>query len=384
MSGWQNRIKKLKEDNTFRKTRQINSAAAPLIDTSDGKKLLFCSNDYLGLSTHEELIKAVFLSVKNFGAGAGASRLVSGNSSIHDRLENFFAEFAGKEKSVLFSTGYGANTGAISALATEEDVIFSDALCHASIIDGCRLSKAKVVIYRHCDMNHLETALKKETTSKGINLIVTDAVFSMDGDEAPVVDICHLAKKYNAKLYLDEAHAIGVMGPMGKGLAAKYGVAHEVDLLVGTFGKAAGAGGAAIACSANVAQLLKSRARSLLFSTAAPACTAAAALAGLRLILKGDALREKLNANVKYFKTAAAKAGINPVASNTPVQPIITGSARRTVAISERLWEKGVFVQGIRPPTVQEGTSRLRITLSSFHNKDHIDKLIAALVESGI
>lgn len=375
---WKHKVQQM-EDNFLLRQMRV-SGVGPLVHTQFGDKLIFCSNDYLGLASSKKIAQAAMGELSN-GLGAAASRLVSGNFEAHEHLERCFASFAGKSSSVLFPSGYQANVGAISALTGEDDVIFSDELSHASIVDGCRLSKARVEIYRHNDVDHLVQLLGKHTSANVGKLVITEGIFSMDGDFSPLDQICQSAQNAGAALYVDEAHSLGIVGPLGKGWCAQYGLTNQIDVLIGTFGKALGASGAAVACDEVTAKLLKSSARSLLYTTAPPACIASAVSTSLHEVQCADALRQRLNANITHFKSVAASKKIPLRPSDTPIQPVMIGSAQKTMEVSQYLWEEGFFVQGIRPPTVPVGTERLRVTLSVSHTFDQIEQLIEKLAE---
>ena len=361
--------------------RHLTGPSGPVVETTDGLKINFCSNDYLGLASHPAISRALTEGASRWGTGAGASRLVSGNLAPHVRLERAVAEWMGVERSVLFVSGYQANVGALSTLAGEGDAIFSDQLVHASLIDGARLSRADVHIFRHGDMAHLDQLLSAHT-AYGIRLVVSDAVFSMDGDAADLAGLTDLARKHDAHLYLDEAHALGVRGPGGRGLAAEQSLATDVSVRIGTFSKAFGVSGAFLALPESAERLVVSRARSLLYTTAPPPCLAEAVLASLELMVQGDKLRARLRENVAQFREGATSAGLPVLDSVTPIQPVMTGSAERTMRVSQALWEDGFFVQGIRPPTVPRGESRLRVTLTAGHEPKQISNLVAALSRS--
>lgn len=373
---WRRRRQQLHESQLSRTLRV--SGAGPVVATPQGKKLIFCSNDYLGLAVEAKISEAAIAEM-SMGVGAGASRLVSGNEPWHETLERRFAAFVSKSDSVLFPSGYQANVGTISALAKEGDVIFSDELAHASIIDGCRLAKARVEIFSHNDAAHLKQLLLKYTGTAIGKLVITEGIFSMDGDMPPLVDIVTVAKKNHAAIYVDEAHSIGIVGPNGRGLAAFYGVEDDIDIIVGTFGKAVGVSGAAVACSKTVASLLKSSARSLMYTTAPPACLARAVCKSLAIIETAAERREQLLHNIALFKTLAKTAGISLIQSDTPIQPVVIGDAAETMQISNKLWERGIFVQGIRPPTVPPGTERLRITICALHTPAQLEQLVQEL-----
>ena len=377
---WKARLKYLRDRHLDRVMRI--SGVGPLVNTPEGEKLIFCSNDYLGLATSLAL-SSVACDEMSHGLGAGASRLVSGNFTWHEKLEKRFAEFVSRDESVLFPSGYQANVGAISALTSADDVIFSDRLCHASIIDGCRLSRARVEIFDHNDVGHLQALLKKYRQNIGGRLIVTEGIFSMDGDMPPLADICDMAQSEHAAVYLDEAHSLGIVGPEGRGLAASLNLTDQIDVLVGTFGKAVGVSGACVACDSHAAGLLKSSARSLMYTTASPPALSRAACESLALIQKADDVRKKLQQNIAFFQSLSEAARIPLIKSSSPIQPVLIGDAARTMAISRQLWQRGVFVQGIRPPTVPLGTERLRITITAMHTAAQIERLVAELTRCG-
>jgi 8-amino-7-oxononanoate synthase len=380
-SPWHGRLVALTEQGLERRMRVLGSPPGPVVETPDGPKLGFCSNDYLGLAADPRLGEAAKRGIDRWGVGSASSRLVAGNTTVHAEFEERLAEFAGTESAVLFPTGFQAGLGALTALTAEGDTVLSDELVHASLVDGCRLSRARVRTWRHLDAEHLEQLLR-ESAGPGLRLIVTDAVFSMDGDLAPLEELCRLADRHDARVLVDEAHAVGVLGPGGRGLAASLGLGERVALRTFTFGKALGVCGAAVACDAVAARLLVSRARSLLYTTATPPHLCEALLTALSLAEAADARRERLCANVALFRELCAAAGIPLGDSSTPIQPVPVGEARRTMEISARLWDDGVFVQGIRPPTVPAGTSRLRVTLTAAHEPEHIERLVTALARA--
>jgi len=380
-SPWHDRIQRLAEQDLERGLLDTDGPVGPEVQTPEGRKLLFCSNDYLGLAADPRIVEALKRGADRWGAGAGASRLVSGNTTAHSELERRLAEFAGAPRAVLFASGYQANVGALTTLTAEGDAIFSDELTHASLIDGCRLSRARTHVYRHRDADHLDRLLR-DNPAPGIRLIVTDAVFSMDGDMAPLAEISRVAARHGALVYLDEAHALGVLGPGGRGLAAELQLSAGVAVRMGTLGKAFGVAGAFVACDEPAGRLLTSRARSLLYTTAAPAPLAEACLAALGLVEAADERRDKLRANVALFRELAREAELPLLESTTPIQPVIVGDPGRTVAITRRLWELGLFVTAFRPPTVAPGTSRLRVTLTAAHAPGQIERLVAGLSEA--
>ncbi|MBW2277403.1 MAG: 8-amino-7-oxononanoate synthase [Deltaproteobacteria bacterium] len=386
-SPWHSRIQRLVEQDLERTILETEGPVGPEVQTPDGPKLLFCSNDYLGLAADPRIVDALRKGAERWGAGAGASRLVSGNTTAHTELERRLAAFVGARRAVAFASGYQANVGALTTLTAEGDAIFSDALTHASLIDGCRLSRAATHVYRHRDVEHLDQLLRDNPTP-GIKLIVTDAVFSMDGDLAPLQEISQIASRHGAQIYLDEAHALGVLGPGGRGLAAELELTANVAIRMGTLGKAFGVSGAFVACDEPASRLLLSRARSLLYTTAAPPPLAEACLTALSLVEAADARRLALSGNVARFRELATDRGLPLKESTTAIQPVMVGDAGRTFAIATRLWQLGLFVTAFRPPTVAEDSSRLRVTLSAAHEPEQIELLVDGLAkafsESGV
>ena len=336
----------------------------------------FSSNNYLGLANHPELIAAARSAAETLGVGAGASRLIVGSLASHGALEDELAEFHGREAALLFNSGYHANVGIIPALVGEGDTIFSDRLSHASIIDGCRLSKATVVVYPHRDVVTLAEELCRPYP--GRKLIVTDALFSMDGDRAPLVELRDLATQHDAFLMVDEAHAVGVVGPGGRGLAAEQGVVADVH--VATFGKAMGSFGAYAAGSRELVDVLINRARSFVFTTALPPAVVAVNRAALALI-KGDfgvQARRQLARRITEFNKGISEMGLSSQ-SETAIIPVVVGDADETMKASRGLLDRGVLAHGIRPPTVPRGTSRLRFTMMASHTEADINMALSAL-----
>ncbi|HEV7633727.1 MAG TPA: 8-amino-7-oxononanoate synthase [Steroidobacteraceae bacterium] len=356
---------------------QTASIAQPLVD---GAALLnFCSNDYLGLARHPKLLEAMQLSLARYGAGSGAAHLVTGHTAEHHALEEELAAFTGRESALLFSTGYMANVGAISALAERGDLVVQDRLNHASLLDGALLSGARLTRYAHGNADDAALKLGEATTERSL-LIATDGVFSMDGDIAPLVELAALARARAAWLLVDDAHGLGALGARGGGTLELAGLdADAVPLLVGTLGKAFGCFGAFVAGERALIEVIMQRARSYIFTTALPPAVAAAARMSLRLADEEGWRRTRLQDNVLRFRRHAADRGIALTASLTAIQPVILGSAARCVAASDRLRAAGYWVAAIRPPTVPPGSERLRITLSAAHSDDEIDGLVEAL-----
>jgi glycine C-acetyltransferase/8-amino-7-oxononanoate synthase len=365
----------LRDRGLYRKLRLISGPQGPRV-LLDGKPvLLLCSNNYLGLADHPRVRQAAADAAMRWGAGAGASRLVSGNMTIHRRLEDRLAEFKGSEACLLFGSGYLANAGIVSALARDGDVVFSDALNHASIVDGCRLAKARTFVYDHCDVDHLEWGLR-EAGGRGA-LIVTDGVFSMDGDVAPLAEIVELAHRYDARVMVDDAHGLGALGPGGRGSVAAAGLEEEVDIVVGTLGKALGSYGAYTCTSRTMAKYLINTARSLIFSTALPPPAVAAAGAALDLLLEEPRRVERLQRNATIMREALVSQGMATGGSSTQVIPLVVGEADDAVRVCERALEKGIFAQAIRPPTVPEGSSRLRLAVMASHTRAELQDAAA-------
>jgi 8-amino-7-oxononanoate synthase len=364
------RLEEIRDKGLYRRMRCVSGPQGPRV-LLDGKPvLLLCSNNYLGLADHPRVREAAAEAAMRYGAGSGASRLISGNMTIHRRLEEQLASFKRSEACLLFGSGYLANAGVVQALAREGDVVFSDALNHASIIDGCRLSRADTFVYDHCDMDHLEWGLR-QAEGRG-SLIVTDGVFSMDGDIAPLEEIVELGQRYDARVMVDEAHGTGAIGPGGRGAAAEAGLEDEVDVIVGTLGKALGSYGAYVCCDAQIAKYLINTARTLIFSTALPPPTVAAAMAALELLREQPRRVEKLQRNGAVLRESLAAEGLAVPDTVTQIVPVVVGDAGEAVRASERALEKGVFAQAIRPPTVPDGSSRLRLTVMASHTRSEL------------
>jgi 8-amino-7-oxononanoate synthase len=355
-------------------------AQGPRIVVDGREYLAFCSNDYLGLANHPRIVEAAVDAAQRHGVGQGASHLLSGHSAVHERLEVALAQFVRMPRALLFASGYQANIGAVTALAAPEGAVFSDALNHASLIDGVRLSRAQVVRYPHADVDALSKALAASSAKN--KLVVTDGVFSMDGDIAPVPALLDLCERYDALLILDDAHGFGIVGPQGRGLAAHFELESPRIVYVGTLGKAAGVSGAFVAGAAEVVETVLQRARTYIYTTAAPALLAAAVEVSLQLIEQEEWRREHLRQLIDSLKRALEESEVPLAFSDTPIQPLILGANARAVAASATLRERGILVPAIRPPTVPEGTARLRISLSAAHSEQDISRLSAALREA--
>ncbi|RKZ99401.1 MAG: 8-amino-7-oxononanoate synthase [Gammaproteobacteria bacterium] len=346
----------------------------------DGEKhLSFCSNDYLGLASHPALKKAFIDAVEQQGVGAGAAHLLTGHSQYHEELEQALADFTGQQRILLFSSGYQANMGVIDGLMTCGDAVIQDKLNHASLLDGSRLSEADLLRYPHANIPLLHKRLHNASTAKH-KLIVSDGVFSMDGDLAPLPEIMAQAKQHHAAVLLDDAHGLGVLGEHGRGSVEYWNLAQdELPIVMGTFGKAFGTAGAFVAADEEVIETLIQQARTYVYTTAQPAAIAAATLASLKLVHQESWRREKLKTLITQFRTGAKALGLDLMDSATPIQPVIIGDDQQVITIGKALEEKGLLVGVIRPPTVPEGSARLRITLSSNHTEQHIIRLLDAL-----
>ncbi len=371
-------LERRKVDHLYRKRRIVTSPQGSEI-TVDGRQLLaFCSNDYLGLSHHPVVEAALRRGLDHYGVGSGAAHLITGHTAAHHALEEELAEFTGRPRALLFSTGYMANMGVIAALTDRGDTVFEDRLNHASLIDGGMLSRADVKRYHHGDAASLERQIA--AVKQGGKLVVTDGVFSMDGDTAPVVDLARICRREKAWLMVDDAHGLGVVGPDGRGTLADYGLGvDEAQVLVGTLGKAIGTFGAFVAGSEELVETMIQSARPYIYTTAPPPALAEATRAALKVILGEPWRRERLVSLVQRFRTGARELGLVLMPSQTPIQPVLLGEAERAVSWSKQLEQAGILVTAIRPPTVPDGMARLRITFSADHSDADVDRLLAAL-----
>jgi len=369
-------LSKLQKEGLYRKVRVINSFHGPTIKIAQKEYILLSSNDYLGLSQHPKVKEKAKEAIEKFGCGSGASRLLSGTTKLHCELENKLADFKKTEAAIVFSSGYSANLGVISSLAGKRDIIIIDKLSHASIIDGCRLSGATLRVYPHKNMNSLEKILKKSQTYN-LRLIITDGVFSMDGDIAPLPEIVNLSKKYHAMVIIDDAHGTGVMGNEGRGTVEYFGLESMVDIQMGTLSKALGSLGGFIAGSNVLIDYLKNKARSFIYSTALSPSQVASALASLEIIQGEPELRQRLWENVRYLKKGLQELGFDTMESQTQIIPVLIGDNEKTMQVAKFLYENGIFAPGIRPPSVPKGTSRIRLSLMATHTKSHLDKVLS-------
>lgn len=364
--------------NLYRNRRVLESPQAPEVIVDGKKYLAFCSNDYLGLANHPDVISAFQNAANQFGVGSGASHLVAGHSSEHHALEEELAAFTGRDRALLFSTGYMANMGAITALVGQGDAIFEDRLNHASLLDAGLLSGARFQRFLHNDLTNLQTRLDKTEAQR--KLIVVDGVFSMDGDCAPLTELADLAQKNNAWLMVDDAHGFGCLGKNGGGSAEYFGLTqNQLPILMGTLGKAFGTFGAFIAGSETLIETLIQFSRSYIYTTAMPPAVAAATRASLRLLQSEHWRREHLQTLIAHFRTGAQQMGLQLLDSFSPIQPIIIGDETRTLDIANKLAERGILIVAIRPPTVAAGSSRLRVTFSAEHSLAQVDNLLHVL-----
>lgn len=364
----------------YRRPRALSGVTGPEVIV-DGRRLtVFCSNDYLGLAGDPRVAEALATAARTIGTGSGAAHLVSGHRPEHEALEAELADFLGRERALLFSTGYMANVGAIDALTGRGDVAFQDRLNHASLLDGARLSGARLVRYRHADAGDLSRRLAG--VPGGRRLVVTDGVFSMDGDSAPLAELASAARRNGAWLMVDDAHGIGVVGPSGQGSVAAAGLsADDVPVLVGTLGKALGTFGAYVAGSETLIEYLLQQARTYVYTTAPPPALAAASRRALVIARAEDWRREHLADLIERFRRGVARIGLPLMDSPTPIQPVLIGDAQRALEASAALEARGCLVTAIRPPTVPPGTARLRVTLSAAHSVAQVDMLLKALAE---
>jgi 8-amino-7-oxononanoate synthase len=359
----------------------LEPAQGPVVRVGGETFINFSSNDYLGLASSTTLRAAAQAALERHGLGTGASRVVVGDTPAHHRLEERLAAFERAEAVLLFNTGFAANTGIIPALVGSGDAVFSDALNHASLVDGCRLSRARVVVYPHADAEALAKALAETPARR--KLVVTDSVFSMDGDLAPLRELLSACREHGAALMVDEAHATGVLGARGAGLCEELGIEAEVDLRVGTLSKALGCLGGYVATSRAVTELLLNRARPFVFSTSLPAALCAAAEAAVDMVEGDVALRERLWRNIRRFAKGLRALGV-PAEPRCAIFPVILGDPDEAMDAARRCRERGLLVKAIRPPTVPEGTSRLRFCLSAAHTEGHIDLALEVLRQLGV
>ncbi len=378
----QEQLNLLREQHLYKPLLTVESAPGARVRVGGRELINLSSNNYLGLANDDRLKAAAIRAVQEYGAGAGAVRPIIGNLALHDELERTLAEFKGTEAVLVFTSGFTANAGTIPTITDADDVILSDELNHASIIDGCRLSKAPTVRYKHKDMDSLEDALKAASGAK-TRLVITDGVFSMDGDVAPLDQICALAERYDAAVMVDDAHGSGVMGKNGRGTAYHFGVKDRVDIQLGTLSKAVGVVGGYIAGSGALKEFLSQRARPFLFSTGSPAAVAAACIEAIRVMRADEALTPRLWENARYWQAGLQKLGFDTGVTETPITPVMVGDEARTQALQKGLLEEGVLALAVVFPTVARGKARVRTMPTAAHTRADFDEALGAFERVG-
>ena len=371
-------LEQRKKDGLFRKRQVVYSTQAPVINIEDKEYINFSSNDYLGFANNKKLKEQMVEAIQRYGLGAGSSQLLVGHSLAHSELEKKLAEFLNREAALVFSTGYQANLAIASTLIDENTVVLQDKLNHASLIDSALLSKGKLVRYKHNDIDHLKSLFEKYKNKKLI--LMTDGVFSMDGDHAPLLEIADLCKTYNAILIVDDAHGIGVLGKTGAGLLENLQLGEEdVPLLIGTFGKSFGASGAFVSGNRLFVEMFIQKARTYIYTTALMPAIAATMTYAIGMIIDGDPLRKNINELINVYKAGLNKNKLDQRISTSHIQPYIVGNADKALQLSKSLKDKKILVSAIRPPTVPKDTSRLRISFTATHSKEQVEKLTASL-----
>ncbi len=369
-----------KQASLYRSRRTLQTPQTPNIRVDGKEYLAFCSNDYLGLANHPDVISAFQTAANKYGVGGGASHLVNGHSQAHHELELALAEFTGRDRALLFSTGYMANLGAVTALLNKQDGVFEDRVNHASLLDAGLLSGARFQRYLHNDAANLRTRLQRSEARR--KLVITDGVFSMDGDLAPLPDLVAASRESDAWVMVDDAHGLGCLGKEGRGSVDHFDLGqNDVQILMGTLGKAFGTAGAFIAGSDVLIETLIQHARSYIYTTSMPPAVAAATLCSLQLVRKDEWRREKLQSLITQFRSGCEALGLVLMESRTPIQPILVGSSETAMQMSAALEAKGIFITAIRPPTVPKNEARLRVTLSASHTEAEVDRLLVALSE---
>jgi len=376
------RLQQLDTQSLTRRLHTLGSATGPTIQLAGRTVILLASNDYLGLATHPDVSQAAIQATTQYGTGAGAARLVCGTLPPHTELEQALAAFKHTASALVFGSGYLANLGVIPSLITRGGQIFADRLCHASLIDGARLSRADLRVYRHRDLNHLEFLLKRTSSGRPV-LIVTDGLFSMDGDLAPLPELATLAERFGATLYVDDAHGTGVMGQSGRGTLEHFGVEDRIPFHMGTLGKALGSTGAYIAGPTDMIQYLINTSRPFMFTTAPPPASAAAACAALTVLQQDPSRRARLWRNRAHLFAGLTRLGFHLTESASPILPILIGQAEKALAFAEQLLAQGVYAPAIRPPTVPDGSSRIRVTITAEHSPEQIELALSAFERAG-
>jgi 8-amino-7-oxononanoate synthase len=381
-SMWKKDLQKLAREHLLREISVLDSPSGPLMSLNGQNTLQFASNDYLGLANHAQLKHAACKAIEQFGVGAGASRLISGTLTPHHNLELAIAQFTNTEAALTFSSGYSTNLGVIPQLAKTGGLILADRLCHASLIDACRLSRATLRVFHHNDVEHLHSLLRKRQANRP-TLLITEGVFSMDGDLASLPELARLAEEFEAFLLVDDAHGTGVMGPTGRGSIEYWGVESANILHMGTLGKALGTGGGFMTGTKDFIEYLINTSRSFIYSTAPPPAMAAAAQAAIHLIQQEPERRARLWQNREHMYQGLKAMGCHMTSTQSPILPIIVNDPRLAVEMSLALQKKGIYIPAIRPPTVPKGTSRLRVTVSAEHSTEQIDSALSAIQEVG-
>lgn len=371
-------LSEIRENNLFRTLTELSTGQTPEVKIDGRTYVLLGSNGYLGLSVDPKVIEAARNALLKYGTGSGGSRLVSGSTELHRELEERIARFKNTESAILFSSGYLANIGSVSSLAGEGGIVYSDELNHASIIDGCRLARSRVRVYRHSDLDHLDSLLSSDAGIKTRKLIVTDTVFSMDGDLAHLPSLAGLSERYGAMLMVDEAHAAGVLGERGSGATEHFGVEDRVPVVMGTLSKAVGSLGGYIAGSRKLTDFIRNRVRSYIFDTSLPAASLAASLAAIDIIENEPERRERLWRNVGTFKSGLEDIGLTILPSHSAIVPVLIGEAAPTLGFAASLREQGVYTPAVRPPSVPQGMCRIRATLMASHTDEHVEKALRA------
>lgn len=371
-------LKQIHDKQLFRILTELETGQSPEVTISGKSYVLLGSNSYLGLSVDPKVVESAKLALEKYGTGSGGSRLVSGSFDLHRMLEERIARFKNTESSILFSSGYLANIGTISALVGSDDIIYSDELNHASIIDGARLSRSTVRIYKHLDLNHLQELIESDKNTKCRKLIVTDTVFSMDGDLVPLPELVGISEKYGCILMIDEAHATGVLGKRGSGATEHFGVEDRVPVVMGTLSKAVGSLGGYIAGSKELIDFIRNRVRSYIFDTSLPPASLAASITAIDIIENEPERREHLWNMVNKFKTGIEDSGLRVLPSHSAIIPVLIGDAEPALNFAKMLRENGVFTPAVRPPSVPHGMCRIRVTIMATHTQEHIDTALKA------
>jgi len=378
----QRELDALRADGLYRWLRRIEGAQGPRMRVDGRETIILASSDYLGLASHPRLKEAAHHAIDQYGCSASAARLISGNHDLYPQLEGRLARFKQAEAALVFSTGYQANLGVISALMDSEDVVFSDELNHASIVDGCRLSRAQVRIFPHNDLTALERLLREEISARR-KLIVVDGLYSMDGDIAPLAEIVGLAEHYGCMTMVDDSHGTGVLGEAGRGTAEATGVLGRIDIETGSLAKALGGFGAYVVGSRTVIEYLINRARSFIFTCAMPPAVLATVLEALAVMEQEPERRQRLWENTRYLRTGLREVGFEVGRSETQIIPLMVGESQRTMRFCQELLDRGVFAQGIRYPSVPRGTERIRLTVTASHSTSDLDTALITLAEVG-